>query len=133
MRAKVRLKALRIPNPCEIIRTRARSEAIGTPLQQMDPHERLGPNQSAKIEAECLTTAQSTAIDGHRATMYVGIPVTSKVSDFQRCFRLDPSWFRYFFIGNLGFNHSLPSAFLGDSYPNGSQVSTRFECFLRLI
>ena len=27
----------------------------------MDPHERLGPNQSAKIEAECLTTAQSTA------------------------------------------------------------------------
>ncbi len=61
MRAKVRLKALRIPNPCEIIRTRARSEAIGTPLQQMDPHERLGPNQSAKIEAECLTTAQSTA------------------------------------------------------------------------
>ena len=27
----------------------------------MDPHERLGPNQSAEIEAECLTTAQSTA------------------------------------------------------------------------
>jgi hypothetical protein len=27
----------------------------------MDPHERLGTNQSAKIEAECLTTAQSTA------------------------------------------------------------------------
>ena len=27
----------------------------------MDPHERLGPNQSAKIKAECLTTAQSTA------------------------------------------------------------------------
>ena len=27
----------------------------------MDSHERLGPNQSAKIEAECLTTAQSTA------------------------------------------------------------------------
>ena len=27
----------------------------------MDPHERLGANQSAEIEAECLTTAQSTA------------------------------------------------------------------------
>ena len=27
----------------------------------MDPHERLGPNQSAEIEAEYLTTAQSTA------------------------------------------------------------------------
>ncbi len=25
----------------------------------MDSHERLGPNQSAKIEAECLTTAKS--------------------------------------------------------------------------
>ena len=61
VRAKVRLKALRILNPCKIIRTGARSEAIRTPLQQMDPHARLGPNQSAKIEAECLTTAQSTA------------------------------------------------------------------------
>ncbi len=39
MRATGILKALGSPNPCKIIRTRARLEAIGTPLQQLDPRE----------------------------------------------------------------------------------------------
>jgi hypothetical protein len=49
----------------------------------MDPHERLGPNQSAKIEAECLTTAQSKAKmqvrSGSKSLSVLWFPVALKI------------------------------------------------------
>ena len=63
----------------------------------MDPHERLGPNQSAKIEAECLTTAQSTAkMQVRSGSKSLSVEMAEKAKEFITDKTDDRPFFLYF-------------------------------------